>query len=112
MKEKEAKSAVLSEFTRYYLADEMPEWTEQEFIEELPEMAEGSARRLQSEAGKNARALVDYLRSLAEDPQAPDVREIENRTLVAWRDDWSQFQRIVLAIADELERSLASEDPA
>jgi hypothetical protein len=90
----------------------MPDWTEEEFIEELPEMAEGSARRLRSEVEGNAPAVVDYLRSLAEDPQAPDVREIENRTLVAWRDDWSQFQRIVLAIADELERSLASEEPS
>jgi predicted nuclease of restriction endonuclease-like (RecB) superfamily len=91
------------------LADEMPDWNEHEFVEALPEMALGSAQRLQCETGASAPAVVEYLRSLTEDAQAADVREIEERTLVAWRADWSQFERIVIAIADELERLIEGE---
>jgi hypothetical protein len=100
----DARSHVLAEFTAYYLADEMPAWSDEEFLAELPETAAASAQRLFWRTEGKVSPLVEYLRLLATKPDDPILDEISNLSLIDWRDDWEHFQRLLGAIADALEQ--------
>jgi hypothetical protein len=96
---------LLDEFGSYYLADELDDWTDAEFVQQIPEKAAESAKRLLWAGGRGAAAqIISTLQAIAGDRQHSLHEHISEHTLIDWRDEeaWPVFQKLAAAIAQEL----------
>lgn len=100
------KSALLQEFSNYYLADELPSF----LYDGLDDWADESAARLAVKLGTEGGAAADLLRQAADDRSGPMVEALEKASVYGWTEtdeDWTLFRHLVRRIADGIEAAAA-----
>jgi hypothetical protein len=97
-----------NEFSCYYLADELPEWNEENIEKVIPEMAAESAERLLTRIDKSQiEDMVSVLSDLRDNREQPLLKKIIEGTLMGWdgaEKDWRVFQIIIDGIIANLEK--------
>ncbi len=103
------EKAIKQEFGCYYMADELPEVWDEDFIKtELPRRASSSAQTLAYMLGEEEiPSLISSLRAMRNNPAHPLIQVICDSTLVDWTEeaeDWNVLQSLLDLIADNLEK--------
>lgn len=99
--------ALRREFGTQYLADEMPDFTEEFVNGVLPRWARSSAATL---AAGNTEAMLRLLRRLRANPNDPFVEVLSNASGLEWNEAWEVFSNLLDHMASGVE-ALHKQEP-